>query len=197
MNNTVLTKTYSHFPFNQKQILRFAGVTSSSPQIESLLKECLEEVKDKFIFKICFVECDITTNENLIDFGLFKTVSKSLKNHLNNCNSAIIFAATVGLEIDKLIAKYGEISPSKALILTAIGNERIESLCDIFCKEIKEEGLKTTSRFSAGYGDLELDTQKDLFRILQCHKNIGLTLNDSLIMSPTKSVTAIIGLKKD
>ena len=201
MNNTVLTKTYPHFPFNEKMILRFAGVTSSTPQIECLLKECLEEVKDKFSYKICFTECDIIPDKNHVDFGLFTADSKSLKSHLIGCNSAIVFAATVGIEIDKTIAKYSEISPSKALILAAIGNERIEGLCDIFCQEIEENKnekyFKTTTRFSAGYGDLKLETQKELFRILQCHRNIGLTLNDSLIMSPTKSVTAIIGLKED
>ncbi|MBO5857729.1 MAG: Vitamin B12 dependent methionine synthase activation subunit, partial [Clostridia bacterium] len=44
--------------------------------------------------------------------------------------------------------------------------------------------------------DLELTTQKDIFKILDCSKKIGLTLNDSLLMSPTKSVTAFVGIIK-
>ena len=200
MNNTVLKRTYSTFPFDENQILLFAGVTGVSPQTESLLKECLKEVENTFTYKVCFAECDIKRTDNFLDFGLFKTSSNSLKSHLKNCDSAIIFAATVGLNVDKLIARYSKISPSKALIMGAIGNERIEGLCDIFCKEIKnelqEKNLVTTTRFSAGYGDFPLEYQKDFFRILDCPRNIGLTLNDSLIMSPTKSVTAIIGLKR-
>ena len=40
-------------------------------------------------------------------------------------------------------------------------------------------------------------TQKDIFKILDCSKKIGLTLTDSLLMSPTKSVTAIVGIKDE
>jgi 5-methyltetrahydrofolate--homocysteine methyltransferase len=31
---------------------------------------------------------------------------------------------------------------------------------------------------------------------LDCNRKIGLTLNDSLLMSPSKSVTALIGVAK-
>ena len=44
------------------------------------------------------------------------------------------------------------------------------------------------------YGDLPLDFQKDVFRILDTPKAIGLTLTDALLMMPSKSVTAIIGI---
>ena len=77
----------------------------------------------------------------------------------------------------------------------SIGAERIETLCDAFCKDISSElGVTLKPRFSAGYGDLPLEAQKDIFRVLDCSKKIGLTLNDSLLMSPTKSVTAIVGI---
>ena len=49
-------------------------------------------------------------------------------------------------------------------------------------------------RFSPGYGDLSLEMQRDIFRVLDCPRKIGLTLNESLLMSPSKSVTAIIGI---
>ena len=77
------------------------------------------------------------------------------------------------------------------------GLERIEALCDDFCNDIQNT-LKTQlkPRFSAGYGDLPLDTQKQIFSLLNLSKNIGLTLNDSLLMSPTKSVTAFIGMQE-
>jgi len=94
-----------------------------------------------------------------------------------------------------MIAKYGRISPVRALFFQAIGAERIESLCNAFCKDIKKD-LNITPRFSPGFGDLPLELQKDIFFALQPHRNIGLTLNESLLMSPSKSVTAIIGIKR-
>lgn len=199
MNNTVLIKTYPHFPFNKSEILGFAGVKNASEEISNLLGECLKEAETAFTYKVCYTQCNIEFEQDIIDFGIFKTSSKSLNRHLKDCKKAIIFGATVGLGIDKLITRYNNISPSKSLIFDALGAERIEGLCDLFCGEIKEEceknHLATTHRFSAGYGDFPLDFQKDFFRILECHKKIGLTLNDSLIMSPSKSVTGVVGLK--
>jgi cobalamin-dependent methionine synthase I len=80
--------------------------------------------------------------------------------------------------------------------MQAIGAERIEALCDVVCAELKEIYGSVGDRFSPGYGDFSLTAQRDIFTMLGCEKRIGLTLNDSLLMSPTKSVTAIIGLKK-
>ena len=48
--------------------------------------------------------------------------------------------------------------------------------------------------FSPGYGDLPLDLQREIFAALDCPKRIGVSLNESLLMSPSKSVSAIIGL---
>ena len=105
--------------------------------------------------------------------------------------------ATVGIALDRLIAKYSRISPAKALLLQALGAERIEALCDTFCDDIqKAHKIALKPRFSAGYGDLPLDTQNSIFGLLNLPKNIGLTLNDSMLMSPSKSVTAFIGIQE-
>ena len=80
----------------------------------------------------------------------------------------------------------------------AIGAERIESLCNVFCDELKQEKAKlclaTKPRFSSGYGDFPLNVQKEIFSVLDAQKKIGITLNESLLMSPSKSVTAIVGI---
>ena len=84
-------------------------------------------------------------------------------------------------------------------MLQAIGAERIESLCNIFNTELatkmNSQDKKLAPRFSPGYGDLPLEIQSDIFRVLNCSTKIGLTLNKSLLMTPTKSVTAIIGIR--
>ena len=99
-------------------------------------------------------------------------------------------AATVGVGIDRLIAKYSRISPSKALMLQAIGAERIEALCNAFCNDLSACDNSCIKRFSPGYGDLPLEVQRDIFSVLDCGKYIGVSLNGSLVMSPSKSVTA-------
>ena len=196
MNETILTKTYSAPPIDEKEILRYAGGIADDNTIK-LLNECINEALDCITYKVCYCELSVKTNGDLCDFEVFDVQSKNLATNLSGCNSVIIFGATIGIGIDRLITKYSHISPAKALILQAFGAERIEALCNAFCNDIQNT-LKTQlkPRFSAGYGDLPLDTQKQVFSLLNLPKNIGLTLNDSLLMSPTKSVTVFIGIQE-
>lgn len=198
MTNTVYIKTYPQPPFDEKEILRYAGVKGEVPELSGLLQECLSEASGKFIYKVCYREFTVKDEGQYLNLDFVKTNSENLRKNLKGCSSIVLFAATVGIELDRLIAKYSRISPTKALLLQAIGAERIESLCDIFNGEITEQsrqvGLFTKPRFSPGYGDLPVEIQKDIFAVLDCPRKIGLSLNDSLLMSPSKSVTAFIGI---
>lgn len=195
MNTVIVSKSYETPPLCEKEILRYAGCKEADREILALLKECVNEAADKLTYKVCYREFPVTTAGDICDFGAISFQSKNLAHNLKNCKSVILFAATIGVEIDRLIAKYGHLAPSKALLLQAIGAERIEALCDLFCEDIAQEtGLSARPRFSPGYGDLPLSVQKEIFALLDCERRIGLTLNDSLLMSPSKSVTAFLGL---
>lgn len=198
--NTVFVRTYRAPDFDKKEILRYAGVRGDAPELDALLQECLNEVESKLVYRICYREFVVTHHDSYLDLGFIKTESVGLKKYLAGCESIVLFAATAGIEIDRLIARYASVSPTKSLLFQAIGAERIESLCDVFCREITEEkakiGFRMRPRFSAGYGDFPLEAQKEIFAVLDCPRKIGLTLNESILMSPSKSVTAIIGVGK-
>ena len=137
---------------------------------------------------------------DVCDFGFTEVKSHSLSQRLENCNNAVFFAATLGIEFDRLIKKYAVLSPSKAVMLHAIGNERVEALCNEFCRligdDLSADGYKLRPRFSPGYGDLDISIQREIFDVLDPAKRIGVSLNDNMMMSPSKSVTAIIGIEK-
>ncbi len=192
----VYTEHFTLPQYDKKEILRYCGMKQSDPRFDELLNDCLAEVKSSIQGKVCYSEFNITEHSGKLDLAFCKTESELLKKQLADCNKIILFAATTGIVIDRLIAKYGYISPAKALIFDSIGAERVEALCDAFEAKLKAEGKAIKPRVSAGYGDIPLDMQKDIFNALDCPKNIGLTLNDSLLMSPAKSVTAIIGIRK-
>lgn len=195
MSGVVLSKAYADIPIDEREVLRYAGCRAEEPEIMKLLHECMAESADKLAYRLCYRETELAIIGDKCDFGVFTLRSEKLAAHLQGCGRAVIFAATVGVGIDRLIAKYGRVSPSKALMLQALGAERIEAVCDEFCNELKEEyGGALKSRFSPGYGDLSLDCQKDFFSVLDCERRIGLTLNSSGLMSPSKSVTAIVGI---
>ena len=193
MRNGVLVKTYSAPPFAIREILRYAGCLGNADEgLNALLGECIAECEGVFSYRVCYLEK--TIDESFFGNGI------TVKNRLNSCERAVVFAATVGLGIDRLIAKYAKVATTKALLFQAIGAERIESLCNAFCAELASEyeplGLYTRQRFSPGYGDFPLDKQREFFGVLDCPRKIGLSLNDSLLMSPTKSVTGVVGLTR-
>lgn len=198
MLNTLFVKGYTDIPYDKSEILRYCGVKKGNAETEKLLEECLFECDGIFSYKVCHMTVPVTLAENVIDFGFAKAESAALSKNLSECTEAIFFAATTGLNIDRLILKYSRVNAAKALVFQAIGAERIEALCNAFCDDLQAElasqGLYLRPRFSPGYGDFSIEFQKDLFAVLDCNRKIGLSLNESLIMSPSKSVTAVVGI---
>ena len=186
---------------SRREILRYMGCKNLSPETEELINNAISECIERLTYKIVYREFPLQHKGNYIDLGFVRTESKDLKKALSSCDSIMLFAATVGIDIDRVILKHGKFSPSLALAIQALGAERIEALCNTFCHEINVicalNGKTTLPRFSPGYGDLPLSLQRDIFTALDCTKHIGLTLNNSLLMSPTKSVSAIIGIKNN
>lgn len=188
----VFTKEYPQPPVDRREILRYALCRRMDEDTEALLEQCLAEALPVLSYRVCWTQVSVRVEDRKVRLGDMELTSRTLAKHLSGCDRAVIFAATVGVGLDRLIAKYGMLSPAKGLLLQAIGTERIEALCDAFCADLPAG----RERFSPGYGDLKLAAQKDIFERLNCPKHIGLSLNDSLIMSPSKSVTAIVGLTK-
>ena len=189
--NTVFVKTYPAPPFCDREILRYAGVKGDADeQTLALIDTLKNEIKDRLSYKVCYCVLPVQIQDGVCDFSAFSVRSQTLAKRLLGYEKVAVFAATLGVEIDRMLLKYGKIAPVKAVLLQAIGAERIESLCNAFCADLQYSG----ARFSPGYGDLPLQTQKELFALLDCERKIGLTLTESLLMSPTKSVTAFVGL---
>ena len=199
MTGTVFTKTYRDIPADRGEILRYASAKGGSLELEQLLDSCLSEIWDKLTYRVCYCELPIYKRDGGLDLGFAWTDSRALGKNLDGCESIVLFSSTVGIAVDRLCAKYSKLSPSRAIMLDAVGTERIESLCDRFELEITEraggQNRRTAPRFSPGYGDLPIQIQKDIFRVLDPSRKIGVTLNESMLISPAKSVTAIIGIK--
>lgn len=179
-------------PFDRREILRYAGSKGAADEaLSAVLDECLSECAEVFTPRLCY---RIFDTESFFDRFDRQRESALVKARLEGCDKVLVFAATVGVGIDRLVRKYAAVSPVKALLFQAIGAERIESLCEVFCGNLQARYGKLASRFSAGYGDFPLTAQTAFFETLDCARGIGLTLTDSLLMTPTKSVTAAVGI---
>ena len=186
-------------PVNRREALRYAACPGGNAG-DLPFDECLSLLPGQLSCRVCWEEVPVQLTDGFADLGFAAAASAGLAKGLQGCSRAIVFAATVGLGMDRLITRYERVSPVHALLLHGIGAERIESTCDAFCALMNERlapaGERLRPRYSPGYGDLPLAFQREIFRFLNPEKHIGLTLTPNLTMSPTKSVTAIAGIAR-
>ena len=83
----------------------------------------------------------------------------------------------------------------QAVLLDAAGSVAAEAVAEYMDGCIREEaaamGLKTSCRASPGYGDWDVREQAKIFRIVPAER-IGVTLSESSMMIPRKSVSFAI-----
>ncbi len=186
-------------PVSFREVMRYARA-GAQPE-ERLLQEAerlAQETAPLLTGRVCYGETEVTLAPPRVECGeCLAMESRDLCRNLQGCVRVVLFAATIGLELDRCIAREGRLSPLRGLLLQALGAERIEALCDAFCHrmaaEMASRGLYPRPRFSPGYGDLPLETQRPLLELLDASRQIGVGLNQSLLMSPSKSVTAFQG----
>ncbi|WP_027626002.1 vitamin B12 dependent-methionine synthase activation domain-containing protein [Clostridium lundense] len=185
---------------SREEVLRYLGVKSSLEEnVNNLIDETIEEIKKiirlNFTWKVFLLQ--VRENKIILQNCKLELCGKSINNHLKYCDKCVLFAATLGSEVDRKINYYEKSNMTKALIFDACATAAIEEACDFVEEEIRKTALKDdkeiTWRFSPGYGDLRLDIQKEFLQLLDAYKKLGLTVSSHSILIPRKSVTAIIG----
>lgn len=181
---------------NLNEALRYLGYGESVPDDmtkELLLlceKQILEVIDAKFVYKVFDLE------EGQIPNSLFKLEGQSIKKHLNNCTKAVFMCATLSADVDKLIRRKQFGSMTEAMMIDSLASAAVEQVCDEAEKRILKDfqDYEHTWRFGLGYDDFPLESQKQFLEILDAPKRIGVCVNESMLLTPVKSVTCVIGL---
>ena len=124
----------------------------------------------------------------------------TLLRHLEVCAEAYLACGTIGPGLDALQRRVSVTSGADALIVQAVGAALIERHMDGVENEIRAElasGETLVTRYSPGYGDFPLAAQRELLSLLDAPRKVGVSLTDTLLMVPSKSVSAIIGVKEE
>ncbi len=186
---------------SRKEIFRYLGYGRTEPdsRVKDLAESCIAELEREAAPKAVSRAYPLSLGQDgVIDGGCFQTVSRNLWKNLKDCTEIVIFAATLGAGADHLIRKYMQVEMSRAVVLQAAATAMLEDYCDSLCREQQEayerEELYLRPRFSPGYGDFPLNVQEQILNALEAGKRIGIKLTDSLLMVPTKSVTAVMGV---
>ena len=165
--------------FDRREALRYMGYHGAEPDaaVAESLERCAAElqtaVQPKSIsarFPLSFI------GENTMQIGDLTVTSANL-------------------------ARASAVRMSDAVILQAVAAAMIETCCDEVNDALRHmaerEGLYCRPRFSPGYGDFSIEHQRDFSRLLDTPRKIGLTVTESCLLAPIKSVTAVIGLSPE
>ena len=185
-----------------REMFRYMGYGGNEPdpevasEAELCLTRLLEETEPKTMWRRYPLELK---KGDFVRIEGMEIRSSALCRNLAGCREVFLMAATLGLTPDRMTARAqaaGKVS--RAVMLQAAAAALIEEVCDELNEQLRleaaREGKSLRPRFSPGYGDFRLEHQTELFRILEVQKRIGVTLTEHLLMMPSKSVTAVIGI---
>ena len=114
------------------------------------------------------------------------------------CREAVLLAATLGAQSERLLLRAQAQDAARAMILDAAMSAAIEAVLDgqeaALRAELAAQGLYLTDRFSPGYGDMPIAQTREICEVLSAQRAIGLTVSASGVMIPRKSVTAVMGV---
>ena len=198
-NNPVILRTSSCEEIipDKKMAIRFMGCKELSGELAEIYEKSLEQYKKAAVFKAVYRKTSVDFfGEKGIRFDFGEIESSDLRKNLEGCSSAFIFAATSGSAVDRLILKHTRLSPACVMVTDCIASSGIEVFCDLINDEMKK-GRNLKPRYSPGYGDVSLSCQSEILSFLDAYRKIGLTLTESYLMTPVKSVTAIVGIAEE
>ena len=180
---------------NEREAARYMGYmggTTPQGEVAALFEKCSAAALAAQSPKAVYEVYPLTFREDGADLGFTFTHSRDLRKYLSGCSRVAVFAATLGAGIDRLAAAYSRLSASSAVVMQAA---MAEQWCDEVHAKLRFEYGGLSARFSPGFGDTPLTMQRDIFAALQVTKNTGVTLTEDCFMLPSKSVTALVGIK--
>ncbi len=172
---------------NIDEALRYLGVKddpdgSLHVQMTALAEELQRRIQPRFTWVMA-------------DKAALALPGQTAERMLADCMQCAVLVCTLGAEFDLWVKREQLRDMARAAMLDALGSAWVESGCDAAEKVIHARfpGMHLTDRFSPGYGDLPLNVQPALMALAGASR-IGVTVTDSLLMNPQKSVTAIVGI---
>lgn len=193
----------SDIPIPQREICRYLGYRGISPDeaMAERIQCCADRLQEKSTPRGVWLSCPFSIEEKesapILHIESMTFPSRQLAGNLRGCSQVVLMAATIGPGADFLIRRAEAVSMLDAAIYQAAGAAMAEAFCDKVNRHInavqEKEGLWPRPRFSPGYGDVPLSLQKEFSSLLTLPASCGISLTETLLMVPSKSVTAFIG----
>lgn len=185
---------------NRQEAFRYMGINGEpDSRIIAAADECEQLLLKAVSPKFNWIFADISwVSPEGISLNMHRLVLRGndIAEHLQGCFGVALLCATLGEGADRLLRKLQNEDMAKAVIADSMASAAIEQVCDEAEEKIRERfrGKFMTWRFSPGYGDFPLEAQGDFLAAVNASRTVGVNLTDGGLLTPTKSVTAVIGI---
>ena len=185
---------------DKNEVLRYLGYGKNNPGDAALLAEtCAAELSAAVHPRCVYAAFPIKTGPGGIELegSSLRLTGLDIAEHLKGCRTAVLMAATLSGQADRMINGAAARDMTAGLVLDSCATAAIEQLCDDAEAEIRRQYPDSffTARYSPGYGDLPLELQRDFLAVLDAPRKIGLCATETSILTPRKSVTAVFGIR--
>ena len=181
-----------------EEALRYMRAAKADPETRRLVEETAEMLEKRLRPRFLWRSFPIDRRGGEIRLeGAGMTLPGTLaEKMLAECDTAALMIATLGAGFDRMMQEWEKRDMARAAVMDVCGSAWTEAVCDEAEEEIRSRfpGRFLTDRFSPGYGDLPLQLQAGFLQALDAGRKLGITANESYLLLPCKSVTAIIGL---
>ncbi len=142
-----------------------------------------------------------TNNKSIEIEGVVFEVKPIIFSQIKKAQWAALFICTAGAEVGlRSRRSMNEGDLLRGYVYDVIGSEVVENAADRMQEELRLEvavrGLKVTNRFSPGYCGWDVAEQHKLFSFFP-DNYCGITLTESALMNPVKSVSGLIGIGRE
>ena len=186
-------------PINFQEVLRYMGA-ANAPEFLQTAQKAAEDLRQALSPKYLYLKFPLVFDQTVPIVGNtgLSLPGNDIRLHLAGCHSCYLLAGTLGAGADRKLRLSSHHSMLYSLALDACATEFIESLLnraeDAICRAEEQSGRYITSRYSPGYGDLPITLQRQFLALCDAPRKIGLSATEANILTPKKSVTAIIGV---
>ncbi|MCM1077422.1 MAG: methionine synthase [Bacteroides sp.] len=196
--------TFDQLGLTDAEIYEQMGYGTARPdemtvsETADMLGEIRRMLRPQFCFFITDGELAIDTF-HLSAMGHDFNIGRIIARQLRGSQRYAFFIATAGMEFENLQHRLmADGDMVKVFIADAIGSVIAEKTADRMEEELQgllsQSGWHHTNRFSPGYCGWHVSEQQSLFPLFQTEKPCGVTLSESSLMTPIKSVSGVIGL---
>ncbi|MDD2955398.1 MAG: Vitamin B12 dependent methionine synthase activation subunit [Oscillospiraceae bacterium] len=181
-----------------KEVYRYMGYRGQTPSPEEhrMIQEAARAVEEASSPRWVWARVPVWEDGEGAVLDGWETGSRGLAGNLRGCAEAFLAAFTLGGGVDLVLRRLEKQDMSRALAAQAAAAAMIERFCDEREAELSAQipGFFLRPRFSPGYEDFSIRSQEEFLRRLDAPKRIGLTLTAGGMLTPSKSVTAVIGI---